>query len=379
MQQYCKGRIKNISSVIIGKINYKDIADLHDNFSHEYIRIVDNSNSTLAILSEAKKIPTNLKLSNVPIVYDINNISNFMDGDIVSIMQNGSVTMLFKQDSIHNSIFVTDQCNNRCIMCSQPPKKNKDINLLHAINMKLIDLLPNLPSVGITGGEPTLLKEKLYFLIEKISNTHPQTLIHVLTNARLFSWINYTRLLASINSNNIIYAIPFFSDNYIDHELITTKKNSFSQSLLGLYNLAKYDQRIELRIILQKYTVNRLIKLAQFICLNLPFVEHIVFMGLELLGYAQKHSANVWTSPSEYTNQLSKAIEILTCNKYSVSIYNLPLCVLPDNLWPFCEKAITEWKNKYLNECELCIKRDRCGGIFSSTHDHYKNLIQPLT
>ena len=35
-----------------------------------------------------------------------------------------------------NTLFVTEQCNNRCIMCCQPPKRTNDIDLYFLQNIE---------------------------------------------------------------------------------------------------------------------------------------------------------------------------------------------------------------------------------------------------
>ena len=50
-----------------------------------------------------------------------------------------------------NTLFVTEQCNNRCIMCCQPPKKVNDIDLYFAQNVERIKSAPkDLSIIGIT-------------------------------------------------------------------------------------------------------------------------------------------------------------------------------------------------------------------------------------
>lgn len=47
-------------------------------------------------------------------------------------------------------------------MCAQPPLNRDDIDFFYAKNIEIIDNAPNgLTNIGITGGEPTLLEEKL--------------------------------------------------------------------------------------------------------------------------------------------------------------------------------------------------------------------------
>ena len=96
--------------------------------------------------------------------------------------------MNFDINSNDNSLFVTSQCNNRCLMCAQPPLNRDDIDSFWNKNIKLIDNAPNgLTNIGITGGDPTLLQEKLIHLVEYIKLRYPDSLIHILTNGRAFS------------------------------------------------------------------------------------------------------------------------------------------------------------------------------------------------
>lgn len=79
--------------------------------------------------------------------------------------------MNFDINSNDNSLFVTSQCNNRCLMCAQPPLNRDDIDSFWNKNIKLIDNAPNgLTNIGITGGEPTLLQEKLIHLVEYLNS-----------------------------------------------------------------------------------------------------------------------------------------------------------------------------------------------------------------
>lgn len=81
-------------------------------------------------------------------------------------------------NSNDNSLFVTAQCNNRCLMCSQPPLNRDDIDLLFDRNLAIIESAPSeLTDIGITGGEPTLLGDKLFLLIEKIKEKLPESQI----------------------------------------------------------------------------------------------------------------------------------------------------------------------------------------------------------
>lgn len=70
-------------------------------------------------------------------------------------------------------------------MCSQPPRDRDDIPYFSSIYKQLIPLIPkDCKEIGITGGEPTLLGELFFELLELIKTQLPNTEVHCLTNGR---------------------------------------------------------------------------------------------------------------------------------------------------------------------------------------------------
>jgi hypothetical protein len=49
-----------------------------------------------------------------------------------------------------------------------------------------------------------------------------------------------------------------------------------------------------------------------------------------------------------------------------VSIYNTPLCVIPESIRGFSVSSISDWENDYIGACEVCNAKSQCGGFFSS-------------
>jgi len=48
-------------------------------------------------------------------------------GDIVRVNPRaGEVRVLYRRNSPHNTLFFTERCNSRCLMCSQPPRAIED-------------------------------------------------------------------------------------------------------------------------------------------------------------------------------------------------------------------------------------------------------------
>jgi len=314
--------------------------------------------------------------SKSPIVFGIPSLSHLSDGDLVSISPIGVVNTLYRVNSNQNFLLVTERCNSNCLMCSQPPKNRDDVPYLFNLYKKLIPLIPkNCLELGITGGEPTLMGESYFELLKLIKLELPETEVHCLTNGRSFAWRSTSDKLAALEMKKLMLGIPLYSDFYQQHDYVVQAKDAFNQTMQGLYNLALHDQRIEIRIVLHKQTIPRLVKLAKFIYKNLPFVEHVAFMGLEYTGYTPFNIDKLWVDPVDYMSELQEAVEYLSGQGMNVSIYNSQLCLMPEALWKFSRKSISDWKNIYLNECEGCGLLEECGGLFASCEKvHSKHI-----
>lgn len=330
-----------------------------------------------------KVVLTNLDVGSQNIsgkfVHSIQNLNHLTDGDIIAINTDGVINTLYRINSNQNFLLATERCNSNCLMCSQPPRDMEDIYYLHNLHQKLIQLIPkDCIELGITGGEPTLLGNLFYNLLLQIQSELPNTDIHCLTNGRSFAWKNMADRLGALKYDKLMLGIPLYSDFYQIHDYVVQAKDAFNQTIQGIYNLAANDVRIEIRVVLQMQSIPRLKKLAQYIYRNLPFVEHITFMGLEHQGYTPFNIDKLWIDPVDYMEELGEAATFLADKDMNVSIYNTQLCLLPQELWQFSRKSISDWKNIYLDECKTCEVVDQCGGLFSSGQNKHSNYIKAI-
>jgi His-Xaa-Ser system radical SAM maturase HxsC len=313
------------------------------------------------------------------IVFNIPTLDHLTDGDLVLVGNDGNINTLYRVNSYHNTLLATERCNSNCLMCSQPPKDKNDIPRLYSVYQKLIPLIPkDCIELGISGGEPTLMGELFFKLLEQVKTELPDTEVHVLTNGRSFAWNNMAERLAQIDFKRLMLGIPVYADYYQVHDYIVQAKNAFNQTIIGLHNLARYNQRIEIRVVLHKQSIPRLTKLARYIYKNLPFAEHVTFMGLEYIGYTPHNINKLWIDPNDYNDELTEAVEFLAGQGMHVSIYNSQLCVLPERLWQFSRKSISDWKNDYLPECQSCNKLNDCGGLFTWNLKKHSEHIKPF-
>lgn len=356
-----KGKPINVNAVKVGRVT-RNIDSLDDNS----FLIVENNYPDNFIKGNELGVITTLELTkNEVLVNSIPSLEHLSEGDLISVGIDGNIKTLYRINSNHNTLLATERCNSNCLMCSQPPKDKEDTQYHFDIYKKLIPLIPkNCVELGISGGEPTLMGDMFFELLALIKYELPDTEIHVLTNGRSFAWNNLAEKLSNLDYNRLMLGIPVYSDYYQVHDYIVQAENAFYQTILGLHNLARYNQRLEVRIVLHKQSIPRLTKLAKYIYKNLPFVEHIAFMGLEFIGYTPHNIDKLWIDPFDYQKELSEAVEYLSGQGMHVSIYNTSLCVLPQHLWQFARKSISDWKNDYLPECTTCTKLNDCGGLF---------------
>jgi His-Xaa-Ser system radical SAM maturase HxsC len=263
-------------------------------------------------------------------------------------------------------------------MCSQPPVDRDDSGLV-SINLEAIRLMDPPPSsLGITGGEPTLLGEHLFRIMAELGQRMPDAEIHMLTNGRRFARPEFTEAFVQARHPRLTACIPLYADSAPEHDYVVQSRGAFDQTIQGLYQLARYEQPVEIRVVLHKLTIPRLRDLAVFIYRNLPFADHIALMGLEITGFTRPNLNELWVDPYDYQPQLRAAVETLVTRGMHVSIYNHPLCLLPRPLWKFAQKSISDWKNVYLDECAACGVRIQCGGFFKSVRHRQSSHIRAI-
>lgn len=303
----------------------------------------------------------------VPIVDRIPAFDHLDDGDVVAVHPTGYVRTLYRRNSPHNAIFATDRCNSYCLMCSQPPKDVDDRDRI-AEHLRLVDLIdPATRELGVTGGEPTLLKGDLIRLIRHCKERLPSTALHVLSNGRLFYYGSFARAIAEVDHPDLVLGIPLYSDLDYLHDHVVQCRGAFDETVVGLQNLARYDVGVEIRVVVHRLTYERLPELAAFIYRNFPFALHVALMGVEPIGLAVANLRDLWIDPWEYREQLEDAVLMLDDRGMAISVYNHQLCVVPESLRRFCRRSISDWKNEYLPICEECTLRSECGGFFASS------------
>jgi len=312
-------------------------------------------------------------------VININeNIEGITEGDIVLIEPSGRCCLLYCVNSFSNSFIVTNRCNAKCIMCPQPYAKTNSNEL--SLSLEVVNLISDEPSIiGITGGEPTIDRKGLLKLISSIVNKFNNTKIQLLTNGILLNNYEYTSELALISKGRLSAAVPLYSDIDTIHDSIMGLRGSFWKTIEGINNLERAGVYIELRNVLMNNNIDRLSEWAKFIYRIIPFVGHVAIMGLEPMGRAKSNIDFLYVNHDSIGKTLADTIKTFIRVGIKPFIYNYPLCHLPQSLWQYSEKSISEWKRSYLHQCGDCTQKENCGGFFSSWGIIKDYKIKPIT
>ena len=301
-------------------------------------------------------------------------------GDVVGLTKNNTgLRVLWRRKAPINAVLLTEQCENRCLMCSQPPRRADDRWLLRQAS-EMIDLLDACTEgILFTGGEPTVFGDGLTELLSQCRSRLPDAQIHLLSNGRRFRDAKYATSLVHAGGSATMVGIPIYGSDPSLHDFIVQAHGAFNETIQGILNLAATGGRVEIRVVLQKRVAPWLTEIAEFITRNLPFVEQVALMGLEFTGLARRNEREVWIDPAEYRDELTQAALRLSSAGISTRIYNHQLRVTDTPISHLAVQSISDWKNEYLPSCETCAARRECGGFFSTAAGRISEHIHPIT
>ena len=300
-----------------------------------------------------------------------------LDGDVVLVDPGRSqVERLLRVGSTTNTLLVTERCDQLCVMCSQPPKKT------HVDRFDLLEqacrLAPDGMLIGISGGEPTLYKERLLTLIERTLAVRPDLSFHVLTNAQHFEAGDIARLAGS-SFRRVSWGIPLYASDAALHDLIVGKDGAFAKLEEGLAHLAMAGARVELRTVIVSDNVDELPALAGYVGARLRFIEAWSIMQLEHIGFAKNRWDQLFFDHAQRFAPIAEALDRALLQGVRAQLFNFPRCTVPAAYRRLAISSISDWKRKFAPACARCRERDACSGFFEWHPDEQAaGAVQPL-
>lgn len=198
-----------------------------------------------------------------------------------------------------------------------------------------------------------------------------------LSNGRGFADARVAEAVAAVGNRSLRFSIPIHGDVPEVHDHIAQAKGALRETVAGLYNLENNGVESEIRIVLHARSIPRLTQTAEFIRRKLPFVRQIALMGMENTGYATMNWSDLWIDPIDYRDILTSAVRTLHRHGMDVSIYNIPLCVLAEDVRGFARRSISDHKQVLVAECDGCQVAEHCAGFFASCVERHSRAIKP--
>ena len=366
---HTRARVRGVSRKTIAKVLAKEEA-VRSNWDPEKCLVwIDPAQEEPPVEGKWAGVvaPSDLPGESGTIVDRIESEGVVAPGDVIRLMPGSNrLEVLWRRGANANTLLATERCNSFCVMCSQPPREADDGWLVD----EMLETIPLVDQgeqqIGISGGEPTLLGDRLTEVIHQARRHLPETGLHILSNGRRFADSTFAKTMCSVRHPKVAWGIPLHSDCPEIHDYISQARSAWQETAAGLHNLARHGANVELRVVVQRANVERLGELVSFVFRNLAFARHVAFMGLEPVGFARTNFNEVWVDPADCAEPLRDAVFFLANRGMNVSVYNFQRCVLPAELWPFARQSVSDWKNRFLPECAGCEERDSCCGFFRS-------------
>lgn len=282
-------------------------------------------------------------------------------GDVLLIDPRRQIAhRLIRAASPHNTFLITEQCDQLCLMCSQPPKPQHQDMFDHFL--AAARLAPPGAQIGLSGGEPLLHKDALFTFIDAVFAARDDLTFHILTNGQHFergdlAWLRKHRA-------RLLWGIPIYSDDPATHDEIVGKPGAFAQLSPNLALLGLAGAALELRTVVLQQNASGLPGLADFITRHIPFAATWAIMQMERIGYGRMNWGRCFYDSSLDFASLGAAIDLMRARRQDVALYNFPLCTVPPAYRDFAVRSISDWKQKYLSACASCSLRDDCAGFF---------------
>lgn len=296
--------------------------------------------------------------------------SSIEDGDVALIDGRGGLRVVLSRKANSNTLLLTENCDNRCLFCSQPPKNNNDSWLLSQAALAICEFSHD-GDVGLSGGEPLLYGKRFLIFLDFIIKNSPKTKLHVLTNGRAFLDKKFVQDIYKRSCLiNITFGVPVYSDKSSVHDYLVGTEGAYNDTMLGLVNSSNLGLSIEVRFIPTNINYKDVRYVLEFLSRFMLNISQFSIMNLEPTGLARKNWKDLFINKFELSYYLREAISYSNLVNIPTVLFNFPLCHIDADMRSHSVKSISDWKNYFPDECKGCRIKSDCGGYFSSSTGH---------
>ena len=270
------------------------------------------------------------------------------------------------------TIALWNKCNNRCLMCSNPPgyEKGKGYDFKSLV-LRFQKIDPGEKEIYLTGGEPTL-HPQFFKLLTILRKRCPRAKIILDTNGRMFFYEDFLR--ECLGYGNLEFQVSLCAHTAFLHDKITQTEGSFEQTVKGIKNLlflGSSENEVEIRVVIHKLTLPYLKEIYDFVAKNFPQIVRLIFIFMEMEGQAQKNIEKVGITYKKARPYMEDFFKKIKSAPFEIRLYHFPLCVLQFKFWPYLWRTLPEKEITFLKKCSQCLYQKYCLGI----HRDYLKMI----
>lgn len=264
-------------------------------------------------------------------------------------------------------IFLWNQCNNRCLMCTNPVDLRNGANEReYSLEAKMEEILSKVSDgdkIQFTGGETTMHPD-FFELLFWTRRNFPSSKILLLSNGRIFSYKEFTKKLLSID--NLTLQIPFLGSNDEIHDGITNAPNSFDETREGILNILDHKNEthhLEIRIVLTKKNISFLGDIMDFVKNDFGGGDSLVILFPLVLGSCRANFDNIGLKYGRAMKTIQSAVANRIGEFNDLRLYHFPLCQIDRSLWPHAYRSLVDKVIHFSSKCEECRYKRHCLGI----------------
>ena len=278
-------------------------------------------------------------------------------------------------------LFVTEKCNSNCIMCPMSlASRKRGLCISQEDWAIIVDSMPEETShITITGGEPFLEYRNLLPIMDQINHRFPRAEVLVLTNGRALAIHDLFEMLKPMITEQYCFAVPIHASGSELHDKITQTPGSFYQSIIGLKNLAKTEAKIEIRVVGHQLNLSDIGDVFRSLADSGLRIDVINLLAMEMMGCAAYNRDALWVDYHMLCSAAEQGVLYAMQHGIDVGLYNFPLCMIPEHMWPLAKQSITPSKVRFYDECQNCKEYNACCGLFYSTFELNLCTVKPMT
>lgn len=269
---------------------------------------------------------------------------------------------------------VWNRCNNKCVMCSNPPDYS-DFGKYDLASLKTrINRIPRGETeIYLTGGEPSL-SPALLPLLAHIRARLPRARILMDTNGRMFSYRAFAAQCAAFG--NLEFQVSLCGHGPAAHDGITRTPGSFRQALAGIRNLLALKARgieVEARFVLTALSLPDIWQVYRLAC-GFGGIKALVLIFMEMEGHAGLNLKSVGLTYSRARAPVEKFFARLGTSRADapeLKLYHFPLCTLPQRLWKYAWRTLPRKEVSFPAACSRCAVKKYCLGVHKDYIKHF--------